>query len=341
MFTVSVIKGAFECKVVGSRVYVSCIKKTCKGKSVQELSSEGFSKSHNPKGEASREAFRTQRDVLFRAKASTSEKQDFANAESSGNVLKGQLLTPCAADGRPSGVRRVLCPYCMQAGVLTFKAIRISPGSVGVTIREDMNHDGIEHVLLRARRTFVMLRSIDYLARTGTISATAHVVCPGASIQMPNQKDLGFQDAHQVLRELTIDGRYLYEFPVSPMREAMAYCLSVVSHLPAVWNEVDCLIESAITIPMILLGQNCVNGSLRRRASEDSAFFELLWSQLVSAYLDAVDTAMTEAVGIHLETLSVYRSSVRALAYTQTPGFVHFNPVKLWKDCLSNSSVVG
>jgi hypothetical protein len=347
MFTVNVVKGAFGCEVVGSRVHIRCLKKSCKGKPSRDLPFKNPDPSEfndHRDNKAVRNALSAQAEALKKEK--TKGRHEFAivdgmlkakdkeGEDKLPNIFQGQLVTPCAHNGRPSGVRRVICPYCLNSGVLLFNATRIGPESAAnIRITEDMNTSGEEHASRRVRITYIMLRAIDYLASYKAFPSNAHVVCPGASTQMPNRKTEGYQDAHQVLREVTINGKYLYSAGPPAHRQAMAYCLSVTSHLPEVWNEVDGLIESEITIPMILLAQNCVNGSLRKKALQDSAFNSLLWYELCTEYQKAAATARRNTEGEKQDILTTYISVTRTLLFME-PDFVQDKIVALWNSCL-------
>lgn len=351
MFEAKLLFGPFNCTVLGATVRVRCVSSTCRnnpdadmapalaqgGRDVLERQSDGLRRQlpldrSNLRGEQRR---------IFQV---MDELDDRLNDDDGPvDALKGQILAQSTYNGRPDGVRRLLCPHCLAVGAVAFSSTRLSPGTVGgIYISEPMNEDGAAHVRKRAIITYTVLRVIAHLADSRAISPSAHVTCPGASVQMQKVSTDGYEDAHQVLREFTIDGQYLYklhkdtekniEEKLRPkLRSAMVYCFSVTSHLPAIWNNIDGAIESAVVIDMLVLAQECVSGKLRPPNSR-TADPVTIWNRVCKAYSDAVAEAATmlgqDQVTFGMGTpgqsaLAVYQAGSRALVTDTPPGFVN------------------
>jgi hypothetical protein len=354
MFEANVLFGPFTCTVLGATVRVRCISGACResasadfapqlaqgnadGRTVLERQADGLRKRlpldrTNLRGE-SRQIFEVMNELDDR----------LTDDDGPVDVLKGQILAHSTYNGRADGVKRVICPYCLAVGAVSFSSRRLSPTTVGdIFISEPMNDDGDVHVHKRAIVTYTVLRVIAHLADCRAISASANVTCPGASVQMQKVSTPGFEDAHQVLREFTIDGQYLYklhkdtekniEEKLRPkLRSAMIYCFSVTSHLPAIWNKIDGAIESAVVIRLLLLAQECVSGKLRPPNTK-TASPTVIWDRLCEAYSLAVGDAATmlgqDAATYGMGTpgqlaLAAYQNGARALAVGPRPSLVN------------------
>ena len=97
---------------------------------------------------------------------------------------------------------------------------------------------------MRAKVSYTVLLCLDFMCGitlpdgvTKLIPPMSHIVCPGATIQAPGKKGGEMQDAHQVLREITINGYTIYDMakdcPAVPavMKNSLVYCNSAVTHM--------------------------------------------------------------------------------------------------------------
>lgn len=104
------------------------------------------------------------------------------------------------------------------------------------------NHD--HHAEKRFIVTYIYLLMIKHLIATGKLA-----VGPVERVPMTLQAkggSNGNQGAHQVLGELTVGGRHLYQLEDLTLAElrTIAYCNSAVSDIPKAYNFVDNLLEA-------------------------------------------------------------------------------------------------
>jgi hypothetical protein len=242
------------------------------------------------------------------------------------------ILAPVSINGRIEGVHTVICPYCRNAGLINVEQVRISTYNYEV-IPKCINTDAREHARRRLFVSYVVLRVLDRLAVTKKISPTAHIVCPGASIQMPGRKAEGYQDAHQVLREITVDGKLLYETVYKDssftdiVKKATIFCFGVVSHLESKYNSTDGLVERAITVDFIELCQNIVSGRYRGRFPVDKFYCNYLWGLLCIRYHYACCVARIHALSDKTitEVLDMYCTEAKVVKEAQRPDFVQLD----------------
>ena len=366
MFEATTLFGPFSCSVSGSTVRLRCVSKSCKDDAKTDLAPE-LAQGHQGgrdvlerQSEGLRKRLPSDRSNLRGDDRQVFDALDELDTRLIGrrpvDVLDGQMLAPCTYNGRPDGVKRVICPFCLAVGAVLFRSQRLSPGTVGnIYISEPMNQDGPAHVRKRAIVTYTVLRVLAYLADCKAIEPTAHVTCPGASVQMQKVSTPGYEDAHQVLREFTVDGQYLYALHASTeknieeklrpkLRGAMIYCFSVTSHLPAIWNRIDGAIESAIVIDMLLLAQRCISGKLRGMGAK-TADATAIWNELCQAYNGAVGDAATmllqDQVAYGMGTpaqlaLAAYQEGAQALVTEPPPNLVNKSVPDLIGMCSAN-----
>jgi len=207
-------------------------------------------------------------------------------------------------------MRPILCIDCRQVGLIYFEAERISPDRFGVVLT-GLNTNPQVHALRRLEVSYCVLRILDALAVGGLIRPTAMIACPGASIQGPGRRGRGKQDAHQVLRELTVGGEVLYRLTglTPPLTKCLVYCHSVVSHLDDKYNRADCLVERAVTIDFLDLAHMVVSGRMRRETGSERHFRRLLWYLLAIRYYYACRIAVVDA-GSDLELIGVLQEYI-------------------------------
>ncbi|APR79200.1 Hypothetical protein A7982_04547 [Minicystis rosea] len=199
--------------------------------------------------------------------------------------MRVMLIAPAVINGRPMGLQPVTCIHCGEVGLLYFESERRVPPHVAPLW---LNVDPHTHAKRRIRVSFTVLMAIDHLAQARTVRPGEDVVCPGASLQMVGRKTGGYQDAHQILREVTIGGQFVYELVtragLSPtVTKVIYYCHSVVSHLPAKWNKADCLVEHKITADYIELVQGIISGRYRGNLPQ-AVYQRYIWRLLVIRY---------------------------------------------------------
>ncbi|HVU44854.1 MAG TPA: hypothetical protein VHD85_01945 [Terracidiphilus sp.] len=256
---------------------------------------------------------------------------------SSPYTMKPFLVAPMMLNGRPSGnVQPIVCFHCKQVGLLLCETERVSPNGYRIAITR-LNQDPMQHAIQRAEVTYTVLLCLDFMCALTMpnggrfIAPTAHVVCPGASIQTAGKKGKGKQDAHQVLREMTIDGHAIYDLarthPSVPqeMRNTLVYCHATISHLDEKYNNADGLVETEIVVDFIELAQQIISGRLRRVAQYDSVTRRYLWRLLMIRYYYACRVALIKAAGDEqlVGVLNEYLLPVTALRDNEPPGFVN------------------
>lgn len=316
---VTVVKGRFTPTVSGSTVRIRC--NICDKAARQAASSTGASSSSSSSSPPD-EAPPTMHpgplhgvESLRQASALMTRQKGFARAKGAldtelskpmPNTMAPVVVAPVTMNGRPVGCQAVVCAYCGQAGLINVEAERPGTGAFGFQPRS-LNENPQAHVRRRAVITFIPLLALDYLVRNRHVRPGATVVCAGASLQCQGKSSTGSdgaprQDAHQILRELSIDGTPLYTLVRAcpglsqKIQDVVTYCHGVISHLDAAFNEVDGLVERAITVLMIDLGHLVLNGSLRSIAGPTDAIFgRMLWGYVMARYKYAVTIALIEA----------------------------------------------
>lgn len=260
------------------------------------------------------------------------------------NAMSTMVVAPVTINGRPAGNQPIFCFYCRQVGLLSVEAERPGIGQFGLQ-PTSLNENWQEHASRRMLVTFVTLLALDHMVRTRRVSPGASIVCAGASLQNQGKSSKGMnnrarQDAHQILRELSIGGTPLYELirkapDVSQqVKDVVTYCHGVISHLDAEYNEADCLVERAITVEMIDLGHLILNGSLRQSSGDhDAIFADLLWAYLKARYYYAIKMAIIYAEpGPLRDVLVNYEAIVKNMPASGAP-----NEAKRGLEYLCNS----
>jgi hypothetical protein len=306
------IKGKFDVAVVGAAIKVTC--KSC-GQAAQSAA-------------ALRAPDATDQDTMKQLVARVGDAKAKKRVPALLDELKGPeaahafLVAPTAEAGRIEGLRPVICPSCRGLGLIFITRTRTPTTHLGVVSRE-INCDAAAHPARRAFVSYVVLRAIDAMALAGTVSRTAHVVCPGASLQDKGRSTTGYEDAHQLLREVVLDGQYVYELADQNARQTLIYCHGCISHLPAIYNKVDCLIEQRIVADYVDLVRQIVTGSLRRQFQLESSNRKVIWSLLCIRYYYAVRAALIDAQGEPEMTtlLNEYASRAQRLK-DMVPGYV-------------------
>jgi hypothetical protein len=252
-------------------------------------------------------------------------------------TMKPFLVAPMMLNGRPSGnVQPIVCFHCKQVGLLLCETARESPNSYHIAITK-LNQDPAEHAIQRAEVTYTVLLCLDFMCGLRTphgapfIAPTAHVVCPGASIQTAGKKGKDKQDAHQVLREMTIDGHAIYDLARThpsvkqKMMDTLVYCHATISHLDSIYNAADGLVETEIVVDFIELAQQIISGRLRRVGQYDSVTRRYLWRLLTIRYYYACRMALIKAAGDEAleRVMNLYLIHVERLRDNEPPGFVN------------------
>lgn len=321
---VIILKGRFTCNVEGSQVTITC--------NVCNKSDAEYDRKSPVPG----------KDELAQASGMMGNKKEFRHAKpvvdrqlasASPNAMAAMIVAPVKINGRPAGCQPIVCFYCCQAGLINIEAERPGTASFGFQ-PQSLNGDPRIHARRRVMMTLIPLVALDYLVQNNLVSPAATVVCAGASIQCQGRKSNGAdgrprQDAHQTLRELSIDGIPLYQriqqIPglSQVIKNVVIYCHGVISHLDAQFNETDCLVEHAITVEMIDLAHLVLNGTLRRSSGPHNEIFaRLLWRYLMARYYYAIQMALIRVEPVPLrDTLLFYKSVVEEMAAEGPPDF--------------------
>lgn len=294
---VNILKGKFKASVTGCTVRITC--NVCE-------KSGGSSALHDPVPGSTELALASQAMQGRKPFAKSKEKVDLELTRPLPNAMATMIVAPVVIIGRPVGCQPIVCFHCRQVGLISVEAERPGTGQFGFQ-PQSLNESPQQHVRRRAIITFIPLLALDFLVGAGHVRPGATVVCAGASLQCQGKRSTGSdgeprQDAHQILRELSIDGVPLYELVrkvrtlPEKVRNVVTYCHGTISHLDACYNKADCLVESAITVEMIDLGHLVLNGSLRRSCgAHDDIFARLLWGYLMARYRYAVAIALISA----------------------------------------------
>jgi hypothetical protein len=327
---VVIVKGKFTGKVVGTLVTITCME-CAKSTDVYTMKapvpgSSELTKASQQMGkgdERFKKSFKKSKEVV-----------DKELTKADPNAMSTMIIAPVTINGRPGGCQPVCCFYCRQVGLIKIEAERPGTGPFGFQPRS-LNEDREVHARRRVIITVIPLLALDYLVQNNLVSPSATVVCAGASLQCQGKRSTGSdsrprQDAHQILRELSIGGTPLYQLVQSvsglpkPIKDVVTYCHGVISHLDAAYNEADCLVEHAITVEMIDLGHLVLSGSLRRHSGKyDDIFARLLWGIVVARYKYAIDMAIIYAdPGPLLNVLLFYRSIVVRIAEEGPPELI-------------------
>lgn len=252
------------------------------------------------------------------------------------NAMKPMFVAPLIFNGRPMGLQPIMCFYCRQIGLVNCEPERTNPAYYGVVVTS-LNEIPRAHAIQRAKVSYAVLLCLDYLCGLTTpdgirlIPSSAHIVCPGSSIQTAGKSGGNKQDAHQVLREITINGETIYDLahscPTVPdaMKRALVYCNATISHLDAIYNQADGLVESAIVIDFIELAQQVVSGRIREGTTHDSVFRRYLWRLLIIRYFYACRIALINAAGDSglEDAIHLYLVEVSAMKNSEPPDFVN------------------
>lgn len=325
---VKIVKGKFTATVTGSRVTITC--NLC---------------ARNPQPDRL-DAPLPGRDQLAEAKALMENPPDGkggawthslarVNAQlnsGSDNAMSTMIVAPVAIVGRASGYQPVVCFHCRQVGLVCVESER--PGTGGFGFHPKALNEAPEiHARRRVAITFITMMALDRLLQLGLVPRGASVVCAGASLQCQGKKSTGpdrrsRQDAHQVLRELSINGAPLYQIVnasqlAAAIKNVVTYCHGVISHLDAVYNEADGLVERNITVEMIDLAHLILNGSLRQSSGPyDNVFGRLLWNFVAIRYRYAIRMALIEAPhGAHRDVLLFYSAIADAILQEGPPAW--------------------
>jgi hypothetical protein len=274
---------------------------------------------------------------LFKPGGSGARSLDAVNQQlssSSPNAMEPMLVAPMILNGRPMGLQPIMCFYCRQVGLVNFESERGSPNRYGLAVTS-LNDDPRVHARMRAEVSYTVLLCLDYMCCQGIIPPSADIVCPGASIQCSGKSGGGKQDAHQVLREVTINGHAIYDVAdqhvgLGPgkvpkvMRDTLVYCHATISHLDAIYNEVDGLIEHEIAVDFIELAQQIVSGRLRKVSKYDNVTRRYLWRLLLIRYFYACRIALIQLADEEAKknVLNLYLVEVDGMKNGAIPDYV-------------------
>ena len=191
--------------------------------------------------------------------------------------------------GRPGKVT-VTCTNCGKSSSLTYEQVRLSPHSFDLAITEG-NKVPDKHGRYRVRTSYIYVCIIYSLAVQGKIRQGAAVVAPGASLQVGGAPGSGNQLAHQVFREVTVDGTYIYELSnlTDDEKAAIIYCCSVCSDIGAIYNEADGLVERELQDNFVAL----VKDTIAWVHTGPSQGLKVIFSRLLFIF----ELACTEASG--------------------------------------------
>ncbi|MGC1548890.1 MAG: hypothetical protein WA777_10205 [Rhodanobacter sp.] len=249
------------------------------------------------------------------------------------NAMATMIVAPVSINGRASGCQPVVCFYCQQVGLISVEAERGGVGPFGFQPRS-LNEDTTAHARRRCIVTFTTLLALDNLVCTGAVARGSTVVCAGASLQCQGKKSRGHnglpkQDAHQILRELSINGHPLYQLVQASglhknIKDVVTYFHGAVSHLDSEYNEADCLVERHVAIEMVDLAHMILNGHLRAiSGSYDQIFGRLLWGYVMARYRYAIAMALIDAPhGAVRDILIFYKSIVDRMFEEGAPDLI-------------------
>jgi hypothetical protein len=241
------------------------------------------------------------------------------------DAMKAMIIAPVTLNGRPEGYQAVCCFYCRQTGAVLIERERITPHRFGFAAKVT-NREPLVHARRRVEVTFITLLALDCALQLKPALRGATVVCAGASLQCGGLKSKDSsgeprQDAHQVLRELVIDGQPLYELVASidgfptVVKKVVTYCHGVISHLDACYNVADGLVETHATVEMIELAHMILGGTLRKSSGASNEIFgRLLWRYVLIRYRYAIQMGIIDCDRRELtQVLQMYLSVVNAM----------------------------
>lgn len=330
-----VLKGKFTCAVTGSTVRITCdlceavpppsseveqekmeraaLRSPVPG--ATELASAGGLIAGRPKKEQSKWT-------------QASEKINRELGKKAPNAMATMIVAPVALVGRASGYQPIVCFHCRQPGLIEISSERLNTARKGF-VQTVVNEDPAIHASNRVRVTFVTLLALHEMVQQG-LRSSMPVVCAGASLQCPGRSSTGSdgkprQDAHQVLRELSINGVPLYDLPetarLSPeVKTVLTYCHGTVSHLDGAYNEADGLVEHQIVVEMLDLAHMILSQTLWQRAGKHSHIFgRLLWSFIVIRYRYAIRMALIHAEDMKIRQILLFYLSIVERMYEEGP----------------------
>jgi hypothetical protein len=176
---------------------------------------------------------------------------------------------------------------------------RYSPDTLGYVINAE-NNSGDDHGKKRLVVSQAVLTMLSQFVISRVIPANATVAAYGSTIQARaggGAQRGGIEFAHQVLRELSIDGVpvHLLEGLSEEEARVLLYCNSAVSRIPARYNTVDGLIEAQIRGPFVELASWVMREAGARPLMSILAMKQVLqgetWKRLLAIFIQACTNA--------------------------------------------------
>lgn len=145
-------------------------------------------------------------------------------------------------------------------GSIKYSVQRLAPTYYKVAVLAKCT-DEKEHPKRRIVTSYISLIILHRLVSTDRVKDNAIIEAPGAQIQRqgsPAGRDN--QLAHQIIREITIDGKFFYTLPnLEPdEKDALVYCHSVCSDIHKDYNTADGFVEKKARTPYLALAKEIV-----------------------------------------------------------------------------------
>lgn len=222
--------------------------------------------------------------------------------------------------------RQLVCTgNASHTGSITYTLTRIAPTNFGLSIVPACANEA-DHPKRRVLVSYISLCLLYRLVRAERVPKNATVEAPGASLKRNgNTSRPGHnQLAHQILREITINGKFYYKLPGldETEKKVLVYCHCVCSDIPTAFNQADGFLEQKIRAPYLTFARRILNDELSSfshvrtkapGAKVGGAFPEIL-KTLITMFITACDEGRTVAeTDQHKQIIDGYKAAALAM----------------------------